>query len=256
MVEEFKEEIKEVKPLRKRYQRCCVPNCLTYGPSEIFIAFPSSDSVLRRAWLDAIPRSNWYVCHDTRICKNHFVSNDSEGRIAETDVPKIFPKPATTNLENKYRKIDKGMFQISANYALPETFGDLAMLPNCDRFIFDFFSLLQDYKNQLKVVLDVCRWMTRETADRLDFYQLSSPESGLKISTSISIDSQLKPTIALEGIVMDPLDYTRHVPVNGRITHWDQLNLMLLDYGFNRETENKDQVPPLLIVRTDNFNPV
>ncbi|XP_044754498.1 uncharacterized protein LOC123313611 [Coccinella septempunctata] len=249
-------DVKEEKPIRKRLYRCCVPHCPTYAPSDMFYPFPSADSLLRRIWLDAIPRNNWFVCHNTLVCKNHFAAadadNDAKDNATEKAVvPTLFPKPAPPNFEFKYRKIDRGMFQIPSNYALPETFGDLALIPNCDKFIFDFSGLVSGYREQLKNVMEVCKWSCQECDDRLVFYRLSADEGCVKISMSVTVDSQLRPTVALEGVIVDPLDCTRHVPVNGCITHWDQLNWMLLDYGYDRPKGMAGQVVPWEVVSSD-----
>ncbi|KAL3269933.1 hypothetical protein HHI36_008990 [Cryptolaemus montrouzieri] len=134
--------IKEEHNQKKMY-KCCVPLCNSYGPLENFVTFPPCDSDQRQLWLAAIPRKNWVVCHNTLLCKNHFDERTihkmkDEKLLSNKAIPTIFPEITPTNQEEKYKKIDKKMFQNSADYVLPETFGDLERIPNYDDFIFDF----------------------------------------------------------------------------------------------------------------------
>lgn len=107
---------------------------------------------------------------------------------------------------------------------------------------------MQKYKEQLKAVLEFCKWLSQEHDDKVLFYKTAVEDGVAKIPISVAIDNRLRPTIALDGVIVDPLDFTRHVPVNGRIGHWDQLNSLLLDYGFDRPLERRAGVGPSFLV--------
>ncbi|KAK9880054.1 hypothetical protein WA026_008564 [Henosepilachna vigintioctopunctata] len=234
---------------KKRMYKCCVPLCLSYGPEENFIPFPSFDSQQRLDWINKIPRRNWVICHNTVICRNHFTQNGiytaCEDPIVPKCAPTVFPDaPLFSNLEYKYRKIDPGMLQTSPSYTLPETFGDLERLPNFEDFIFNFFMLKSNYKEKLNNEIDADRWHAHESANYVLFYQLDIFNYAPSISVSILINENMKVVVSLDGIVMDPLDYTRHIPVNGTITHWNQLRNMMWDFG--RESKKKEEAQELL----------
>ena len=50
---------------------CCVPGCCKRGG----FFFPTNND-LRRAWLDAIQRSNWVPKENSTVCKDHFRTKD------------------------------------------------------------------------------------------------------------------------------------------------------------------------------------
>ncbi|KAL3269934.1 hypothetical protein HHI36_008991 [Cryptolaemus montrouzieri] len=78
------------------------------------------------------------------------------------------------------------------------------------------------------------QWLIKDSAEYFLFYQLDVVKNIVSIPTTILINKEMEVTIALEGILMDPLDYTRHIPINGRISHWNQLRNILIDFGFNK----------------------
>lgn len=116
---------------------CCVPGCRTgYRSSKRkgrLFQFPS-DPTLRNKWIAAIPRLNWTVSYNHRVCEKHFSPNDFvlfsidsrkrklgspsllRTRLKSHAVPHLFPNPETLCVAHtaqpltsctKHRKIPK-----------------------------------------------------------------------------------------------------------------------------------------------------
>lgn len=241
LTKKLKNTLKRKKGKSKKKLQCCVENCPSREPCFLaFLRFPQ-DTRKREMWLNAIPKESWVVDHLTTICMKHFpeyapflnIETLSDDEISEDMIPSVFPSPYPGQFrENRYTGIDSAMFLVSPFYELPQIFDDLKKRTiNIDDFIFDFNQFKTQWNTKLTDEITKYNWMMHENIQGLLFFKLRESSCPVGIKVAIQIYRNMQTDITLGNFLMDPLDYAGYVPVNGCITHWNQIKKLLNDYG-------------------------
>lgn len=181
--------------------KCCIPHCKSKGAKAIFshlLELPPHEAKL-------ISYQKYLDTGAPYICENHYVIRKQED---VTQAPEY-------------------MFTVPCRDYLPETFGELSEAEDYNDFVIDLSLLKQQYVDRLGKYLD--RWSVVEYSEFVLFFLLEAADIP-KIRFSIRIEQDLQLSVALDGRLMDPLDYTGFVPISGRLTRWSQLEAMLIYY--------------------------